>query len=521
MSVLIPIQEIMEDAEKTKKHKSNIYVDKDGYTAIRLQELELLVDQYLVYLVAFPDRYNVNESYYEYMNGRCLSAILMHELGHYINATYLLDVRNIGKFQVKDNYGKGTVIRFPTRDFDKKKLAYAVSLNNFFHIRISRYPDEEKYHQIERSADALVVQYGYMKETSVMFLIIKFTLTRRPSNSKIRNFFARLLANDMDQTDFMIHSLIDIVNDEIKFNGNSSEVKKELKKNLDWLEKENEKDNYMLESLSLDRSYNHPSLPLIKNEDNDLLNEGLFDKLKAMFKKDPSEYSELLDALYSWYWYTYKKINYVYGMSHIINDALTKKEKATKYEWDCNRIASLKVPGFKEYDLNLYDKLFKEYQYVAKMIMKDPLTRIKSDNKKIYPIKIKDGDWGLHNTPNELYKLFGIEKFKKDTLQAINLTDQILDYVIARNKNTIIETKEGLANMKLLYTVFLNFKNYIDIVISNWLEFFYYINDEFTYAIELAIDKYERSNRGLVSKGNRAKQYLDNNPTFKSKYNNF
>lgn len=513
MSVLIPIQEIMDDAEKTKKHKSNIYVDKDGYTAIRLQELELLIDKYLVYLVAFPDKYKVNESYYEYMNGRCLSAILMHELGHYINATYLLDINS--NFKIDDNYGKGTVIRFPTRAFDKKKLAYAVALNNFFHIRISRYPDEEKYHQVERSADALVVQYGYMKETSVMFLIIKFTLSRRPSNRRIRNFFARLLANDTDQTDFMIKSLIDIVNDEIKFSGNSKEIKKELKKNLDWLQKENDKDLYMNENLVIDESYNHSSLPLICN-----LNEGFLDGLKSLFKSSPVEYSKLSDALYDWYYSTYRKINYIYGMAYIINDALTTKEKAAKYEYDCNEIFSLSIPGFKKYELNLYDKLFKDYQYVARMIMKDPLTSIKFNNKKLYHLNVKDGDWGIYASPNELYKVFGGEDFKKKSLNAINLTDQILEYIIERNKNAIIESKEGLRNLELLYMVFINFKNYIDCIINNWMEFIYYINDEFSYSIELAIEKYERSNsRGLVRKNNRINKYIDTHSTFKSKYN--
>lgn len=246
MSVMIPIDDIIEAAAKTKNHTSNIYVDENGYTAIRLTELDLLVDQYLIYMVAFPDKFNVHENYWEMMNGRCLTAILMHELGHYINATYLVDIEKYSKFQIKDNYGKGTVIRFPTRDFDKDKLAYAVALNNFFHMRLSRYPDEEKYHQIERSADALVVQYGYTKETSVMFLIIKFSLSRPPTKNIIKKFFLKLLANDKDQTDFMVQSLIDIVEDEIKFIGNSAEVKAELKKNIEWLKKENEKDNWMI-----------------------------------------------------------------------------------------------------------------------------------------------------------------------------------------------------------------------------------------------------------------------------------
>lgn len=230
-----------------------------------------------------------------------------------------------------------------------------------------------------------------------------------------------------------------------------------------------------------------------------ILQEGFFSKIINMFKSDPPQFMDYIYAMNSWYNDVYNTINIYFGTSRIIYEGILNKNGNEKLEWTASHITTMKLPGYKPYDYNLLNKMAKQYANIAKAIMKDPANDSIKPVKQQIPFTEKEINKKMHNSVKDFYNMFGSDSRRKDLRYIMTISDQLVDYIVTRNKSSFIEDEFALRNLVTLTYVFTDLKNYMMTIMNNWTGMLTMLNNKYKNDIDEYFRKTSGGKQSLMS----------------------
>lgn len=228
-----------DDIRKAKKEIEEIILDeKFGYHYIQVKKAEC----YFQYQTFF---YVKNFNGETILNGKHLTAILLHEIGHKVYLKLAYHKEKDDYYSLSINDGKKSRIAIPSNETKGKKLTelaasfitlvlvYLASTIINIYLEVS---NTKEYTRIEGYSDRLAIQYGYGKEIYQFFLTIELWTKGKLTTDKSFIFTRKTDANYIRRSE-MKKAIIREIND----SRNSAQQIKMLKSILKFIE-EIEKD---------------------------------------------------------------------------------------------------------------------------------------------------------------------------------------------------------------------------------------------------------------------------------------
>lgn len=229
-----------EDIKNVKKNVKEIIEDeKFGLHYIKVKKADMMFQaQSFFYVKDFNSE--------RHLNGRHLTAILLHEIGHKIYLKLAYNKNAEGDYLLSINDSKEKSFKVKDNNKSKKLVEVAVAavalFLSYLALTVMSYVqaifNTKEYTRVESYSDRLAIQYGYGKEIYQFFLTIELWSKGRLTTDK--SFFLRkLLDADYIRRKEMKNNIIKEIN-----NGNNTKEQirmlKEILKFIEEIEKDAE-----------------------------------------------------------------------------------------------------------------------------------------------------------------------------------------------------------------------------------------------------------------------------------------
>ena len=236
-----------EDIENVKNDIKEIIEDeKFGLHYLKVKKADIL---FQVHSFFYVKDFNSERK----LNGRHLTSILLHEIGHkiYLKLAYNKNAKGDYLLSINDSKEVGFKIYGKKDKNTKKKLNEIVACSilivlSWLAMTITSYVSSifntKEYTRVESYSDRLAIQYGYGKEIYQFFLTIELWSKGKLTTNK-SFFLTKLLDADYIRRKEMKSNIVKEIN-----NGNNTKEQikmlKEILKFIEEIEKDAEKGNY-------------------------------------------------------------------------------------------------------------------------------------------------------------------------------------------------------------------------------------------------------------------------------------